>query len=82
MEELDQGELLTAFTKIAQVTHPEYQALARPRVLNHVRVTIMDELDQCPLHPSIKHPKTDMPWSGFEPPTSCTTGGNSVKELS
>jgi hypothetical protein len=39
----------------------------------------MEELDQGCLHPL---PETDMYRPGFEPQTSCTTGGHSSKELS
>jgi hypothetical protein len=40
----------------------------------------MGELDQGSLHPSIKHPETDMSRLLFEPTTS--TDGDSTKELS
>jgi hypothetical protein len=32
-----------------------------------------ERLDQGYLHPSIKHPETDMSWSGFEPATFSTS---------
>ncbi len=49
--------------------------------LNNVRVTTIEDYDQDYLHPSIKHLKTDMSRPGFKPPTSCTGGGHSTKEL-
>jgi hypothetical protein len=42
----------------------------------------MEELDQGSLHPSIKHPETDMSRPGFEPPAAYTAGGHYTKELS
>ncbi len=56
-----------AFTRI--VTHPEYQALASPRVLHHVGVTTVKRLDQGHLHPL------------QEPRAACVTGEPSSNEL-
>jgi hypothetical protein len=51
------------------VTRPEYQALASPRVLNHVGVTTMKRLYKGHLHPLL------------EPRAACVTGEHSSKEL-
>jgi hypothetical protein len=46
-----------------------------------VDVVGIKELYQGSLHPSIKPRETDMSRPGFEPPTSCSAGRHSTKEL-
>ncbi len=74
---------LTAFIRIGLASDaPWISGICKSVCLNDVWVTTMEELDQGSLHPSIKHPKTDMyrPW--FYPLISFTLGGHFIKELS
>jgi hypothetical protein len=74
------NKLLTAFTRIAlQVTHPEYQALASPRVFNHVGVTTMKRLDKGLLHPKLEVSRLACPGQESNPP-SAVGGEHSRKE--
>jgi hypothetical protein len=46
-----------------------------------ISVVGIKELDQGSLHPSIRHPETDMSRPEFEPRTSSSGGGHPTKEL-
>ncbi len=65
------NKLLSAFTRIAlQWMHHEYQALAGPRVFNHVGVTTMKRLDKGHLHPTLEVTRLACPGQESNPPSA------------
>jgi hypothetical protein len=74
------NKLLTTFTRIAlQLMHHKYQALASPRVFNHVGVTTMKRLDKGHLHPKLEVSSLACPGQESNPP-SAVGGEHSRKE--